>query len=109
MIINLVKPDPFQAKAMANSMYFIENNASSRLWRSIFKDEAWFKAATDLGAEPVLIGADLDDVVANRPGKKKSAYIVLYANGFSGDLFHDGIDFLRESLRTDHRYNKERH
>lgn len=77
MILDFVKPDPFQAKAMASSMSFVDDNPTSRLWRSIFKDEKWFKTATDLEAEPVLIGANLGNIVASQPGKKKSAYIIL--------------------------------
>ena len=109
MILDFVKPDPFQAKVMASSMSFIDDNPTSRLWRSIFKDEKWFKAATDLGAEPVLIGANLGNIVASQPGKKKSAYIILYPNDFSGDLCNYGVEFLRRCLRTDHHYDKKRH
>lgn len=111
MTINPAKPDPPQAKATANSMYRIENNASSGLWGSIFKDDAWFKLATDLGAEPVLIGANLDDVVANQPGKKEPAYIILYLNYFSDELFHYGKESLFKSLHDDRRrgYDEEHH
>lgn len=109
MIRDYTQPDPFQAKAMASSMSFIDDNSSRRLWRSIFKDEKWFEEATDLEAEPVLIGANLGDIVASQPRKKKSAYIILYPNDFSGDLYHYGVKFLCSSLRTDHRYDKKRH
>lgn len=108
MMLNFVKPNPFQSKAMADSFFFDENNTSSRLWRSIFRDEAWFKTAADVGAEPVLIGANLDDVVAYQSGKKKSAYIILCANDSHGRLYDNGMDYLRKSLRSDGRYNKAR-
>lgn len=65
IILDFIKPDLFQAKAIANSMSFINDNSTSRLWRSIFKDKRWFKAATDLEAKPVSIRANLGDIVAS--------------------------------------------
>ncbi|KAJ5240591.1 uncharacterized protein N7469_002182 [Penicillium citrinum] len=109
MIIDFVKPDPFRAKAMANSMCFIEDSPTNLLWRSMFKDERWFEKATELEAEPVLIGASLGDIIASQRRKTKPAYIILHANDNSGDLFRDGIEFLRQSLRSDHRYDREHH
>ena len=109
MILDFVKPDPFQAKAMANSMSVIDENPTSRLWRSIFKDEKWFKAAEDLKAEPVLIGVRLRDIVASQPGTKDAAYIILRSNDFSGDISRYGVEFLRRSLRTNHHYDEKRY
>lgn len=109
MIIDFVKPDPLRAKAMANSMCFVDNSPTKLLWRSLFKDEKWFQKATELEAEPVLIGANLGDVIDSKPGKKKPAYIILYPNDDTGDLFWGGIDFLRQSLRNGHRYDREHH
>lgn len=109
IIIDFVKPDPLRAKAMANSMCFVDDSPTNLLWRSMFKDEKWFQKATELEAEPVLIGANLGDVIASKPGKKKPAYIILYPNDNTGDLFWGGIDFLRQSLRNGHRYDREHH
>ena len=70
-----MKPDPFRAMAMASSISFIDDNPARWLWRSIFKDEKWFKAATDLEAEPVLIGANLGGMIKYRsPSIKLLSY-----------------------------------
>lgn len=101
--------NPFQAKSLANSVGFVDNNAANRLWRCMFKNEAWFNEARGLSAEPVLIGNSLNDIISDRPGRKKLACIILYSNDFTGDLFHGGVYFLRKSLPKDHRYDEKRH
>ncbi|KAE8145313.1 hypothetical protein BDV25DRAFT_144768 [Aspergillus avenaceus] len=93
---------------MGDSFGFVDDNKPNRLWRAIFKDEAWLQTAIDYGAEPVLIGAHLDEIVA-QTGRKQPVYIVLRTNDFSGDTFHDGLEPLRQSLRKRHYYNKRSH
>ncbi|KAE8132426.1 hypothetical protein BDV38DRAFT_287742 [Aspergillus pseudotamarii] len=99
---------PFQVKDMEDSFGLADENKSRCLWRAIFKDELWLKKAISYGAEPVLIGAHLNDVPP-RTGSIRPAYIVLHANDFSGDTFHDGIPSLLQSLRKRHSYNESRH
>lgn len=56
-----------------------------------------------------MIGANLGDIVASQPGKKNPAYVILFSNDFSGDLFHYGVKFLRSSLRAGHHYDEKTH
>lgn len=73
IIIDFVKPVPFQAKAMANSkLCFIEESSTNLLWRSMSKDDRWFEKATELEAEPVLIGTNLGDVITSKIGEEKA-------------------------------------
>jgi hypothetical protein len=69
---------------------FGDENESNILWRSIFKDGKWLKEASDCGSQPVLIGSDLDNVATERR-KRRSLYMVLNANDFSGDLWRAGL------------------
>ena len=103
--------DPFQAKKAANALSFIDEDESHRLWRTIFKDDAWIKMALNCGSDPVLIGANLRTVTNSCQAKKggKPLYIVLRANDWSGDTRYAGVTSLRRSLRTDHRYDEKNH
>jgi len=94
---------------MANSIYFIDDSPTNLLWRSIFKDKKWFQKATEFEAESVLIGASLGNIIASKPGKKQPAYIILYLNNKTDNLFWKEIDFLYQNLRNGHRYNREHH
>lgn len=112
-ILNLIirSLDPFPAKEAANIFSFVDKDDAYRLWRTIFKDDVWIQMALKCGSDPVLIGAHLRTVIdpCKAKRKQKPLYILLRANDWSGDTFYSGVEILRQSLRTGHRYDEKNH
>ncbi|KAH7111785.1 hypothetical protein B0J11DRAFT_598402 [Dendryphion nanum] len=82
------------------------------VWRTIFKDETWLRLALEeYNTNLVLLGADLPRIPDNlKKNERMNCYIVLLADGWSGDLFFHGakenFETFRNSLQ-EHTYNRD--
>lgn len=80
----------------------------NRLWRTIFKSDAWVEEAYKLGASPALVGPKIGMIGKENYKDTQRHHILLVTNDWSGDLQYD-TNLLFQSLRDGYRYNKKKY
>lgn len=78
------------------------------LWRAIFKSDQWLNKITEIGANPVLIGANLENFCfPGKPREPKSVYIVLHSDDRYDEVrYHRELFF--QCLWEQHQFNEKR-
>jgi S-phase kinase-associated protein 1 len=74
-------PWAFKKAAEAGILHMTpEQQVHNKIWTSLFKKDDWFETALEVGANPVLIGKDLES--------NGNMFLVLSSMDWTGDLFH---------------------